>query len=110
MIAFAVILCAALALGIAQIVIPARKYAEAMALFETGQFEKARSVFEKLGTYRDSAERIAQIPFERDYAAAAALMDDRKYEDAILAFKILGDYKDSAQRVEEAREAIRARD
>lgn len=103
LIAFAVILCAALTLGITQVVILEKQYRAAGDLLVNGEYEKARTAFDLLGGYRDSAEKARNIIRDEEYARALELMAQREYREAMVAFMVLGDYKDSAEKAEEAR-------
>lgn len=73
---------------------PARKYKEALALYQNGEYKQAESRFAELGNYRDSEQYLQDIP----YCIADDLLEQGKYEAARNAFLELGAYKDSADR------------
>lgn len=76
---------------------PARKYKEALALYQNREYEQAESCFSELGSYRDSEQYLQNIP----YCIAEDLLEQGKYEAARNAFLELGDYWDSADRAKE---------
>lgn len=73
---------------------PARKYKEALTLYQNGEYKQAESRFAELGNYRDSEQYLQDIP----YCIADDLLEQGKYEAARNAFLELGAYKDSADR------------
>lgn len=79
------------------IIEPARKYKEALALYQNGEYTQAESRFAELGSYRDSEQYLQNIP----YCIAEDLLEQEKYEAARNAFIELGDYRDSADRAKE---------
>ena len=76
------------------IIEPARKYKEALALYQNGEYTQAESRFAELGSYRDSEQYLQDIP----YCVAEDLLEQGKYEAARNTFLELGNYKDSAER------------
>lgn len=66
-------------------------YKKATELYDSGSYEKARTIFMKLEDYEDSAEMVKAC----DYATAKNLFESGEYESAGSAFTELGDYKDS---------------
>lgn len=68
-------------------------YKEAMALYDAGQFEAARTMFVALGDYEDSALMVKKCT----YAIAQHLLVEEKYDEAEAELIQLGDYEDSAQ-------------
>ena len=76
------------------IIVPAKKYKEALALYQKGEYKPAESRFAELGNYRDSEQYLQDIP----YCIADDLLEQGKYEAARNAFLELGAYKDSADR------------
>lgn len=81
-----------------KIILPARKYAEAMALFQDGKYRQAETVFAELGSYRDCEQILQSIP----YHIAEDFLEQGEYQAAIDAFSDLGEYQDSTKRVIEA--------
>lgn len=76
------------------IIVPAKKYKEALALYQNGEYKQAESRFADLGSYLDSEQYLQDIP----YCIADDLLEQGKYEAARNAFLELGAYKDSADR------------
>lgn len=68
-----------------------RSYGEALSLFEQTKYQDAAKIFEKLGDFKDSAEKLSQSRYE----IACDLKSDRDYLNAIEAFEALDGYKDS---------------
>lgn len=79
------------------IFLPAKKYKEALALYQNGEYKQAESRFAELGSYRDSEQYLQNIP----YCIAEDLLEQGKYEAARNAFLELGDYRDSTGRARE---------
>lgn len=107
---------AALALGIAlalvavKVIIPSQNYAKAAQLCEAGEYDAAIALYEKLGRYRDAAERLSRASAEKEeservqaYSDAEDMMASGNYTGAIAAFEALGDYQDAAKRLADAR-------
>lgn len=90
----------------------AAEYAEAEALLEAGDYERAASAFLLLGDYEDSAARAAECrdaleklhssQLREEYDAAAALLETGCYRQARAAFLALGDFEDSETMAREA--------
>lgn len=76
------------------IIVPAKKYKEALALYQKGEYKPAESRFAELGNYRDSEQYLQDIP----YCIAEDLLEQGRYESARNAFLELEDYRDSADR------------
>ena len=68
---------------------PARKYKEALALYQNGEYKQAESRFAELGNYRDSEQCLQDIP----YRIAEDLLEKGKYEAARDAFLELGAFR-----------------
>lgn len=79
------------------IIVPAKKYKEALTLYQNGEYKQAESRFAELGNYRDSEQYLQDIP----YRIVEDLLEKGKYEAARNAFLELGDYRDSADRAKE---------
>ena len=88
-------IAAAAALYITQVLIPARDYQAAEALYESGQYQEAAQAFEAMGDYEDAPERALQAR----YAHADALLTAGDYDGALTEFAALGDYADAPQRI-----------
>lgn len=76
------------------IIVPAKKYKEALTLYQKGEYKQAESRFAELGNYRDSEQYLQDIP----YCIAEDLLEQGRYESARNAFLELEDYRDSADR------------
>lgn len=87
---------------------PAKRYADATALFGNGQHAEAAIMFEGLGTYYDSPTRVKECK----YAQAGALMQTGEYDEAIRIFEVLDSYSDSNEQARECRylQAVAAQD
>ena len=77
-------------------------YESATSLYKKGNFDEATTLFEKLGTYKDSADILREvnevnIALEEDYIAVQVLLDNEDYVGAVDALASLGNYKDSAK-------------
>ena len=94
------------------VILPARQYGEAAALFEEGSYERAKAAFESLNGYKDSAERARaceEAIAEPNYFAAVKLYESGRYEEAITAFSYLNGYKDSAEYISKSHQILLAR-
>ena len=80
------------------VIVPSKKYKEALTLYQNGEYKQAESHFAELGSYRDSEQYLQDIP----YRIAEDLLEQGKYKAARNAFIELGDYRDSADRALEA--------
>lgn len=67
------------------------KYYEAGIWNRLGSYERATTLYKKLGNYRDSSEKLT----ENEYAYGLELMDKSAYAKAVKAFDMAGAYKDS---------------
>ena len=63
-------------------------YQKAVGLQEAGEYAQAASIFESLGDYEDSADRV----LECKYSIAESYVDSGKYEEAIQAFSEIIEY------------------
>ncbi len=127
----AAVICIAVIIVLATVVIPNNNYKKAKAFLDAGEYGEAIAAFEALGGYKDSAEQInvakdakaktdrlaeeAQNEAERlaeearieaenaaAYEKAKALFAAGDYDGAIAAFRRLGDYRDSQTQADEA--------
>ena len=95
------------------VIVPSGIYNDAVAHMEAGRHNEAIALFESLGDYKDSKDKIKEVyinirtenerRMEEEYQNALALLDDGKYDEAIIAFEKLGAYKDSQAKTVEAR-------
>ena len=80
-------------------------YVKALDLLKAGKDEAAIASFEKLGSYRDSQKRLADLRAKSDtekeqaYKAAIELARRSECKEAQVIFKRLGDYKDAQSRI-----------
>jgi len=102
----------------------AAAYEEAAALLTGGAYREAAAAYGELGTYKDSAQRMAEAEekaAEAEAAAAAAererqlaaqydaavqLLEEREYSEAVEVFTELGDYRDAAEQLKTAQEGV----
>ena len=95
---------AAVVLIICFSIIPLNKYNTAIKFYNDGEYEQAKIVFENLGNFRDSVERIElteeKIKDEK-YMKAEGEYKDEHYVEAIAIYTELGDYKDSKKRIDQ---------
>lgn len=91
----AVAVCTALALLCVYVIIPAIRYNMAVTAVENKNYDEAIAIFEELGDYSDSADKIP----ETKYKKAENLVSNKEFDTAIEIFSELGDYSDSTERV-----------
>ena len=91
----AVAVCTALALLCVYVIIPAIRYNMAVTAVENKNYDEAIAIFEELGDYSDSADKIP----ETKYKKAEQCESDQNYEMAVQIFVELDDYSDSKNRV-----------
>lgn len=72
-------------------------YKKAQALYEDGDYEDAREIFEQLGDYEDAEQMVMAC----DYGMAEEWMDDGEYLKAGETFEKLDDYEDSEKLAKE---------
>ena len=109
LIGFAVANVLALAALAFFIIIPLGRYNKAGTLMEQGEYTEAKTLYEKLGSYKDAEMRIVdcdQMLAENAFQNACKLFNEKKYEDAIRAFNAIQEYKDSAAYIKRAKIAI----
>ena len=68
-------------------------YKKAVSLYESGKYEEAIEMFEELGDYEDSAEKVLDC----QYNMAVIAYESEEYISAIKQFAALKDFKDSAE-------------
>ena len=74
-------------------------YKKAGDAFAQGNFAEAQAIFEELGDYKDSAEKV----LECKYGIADEKMAAKDFEGALKVFSELEDYKDSAEKTIECK-------
>lgn len=73
---------------------PMLRYNEALSLYTQKEYDQAKEILHQLGSYKDSKELIAGIPYQK----AEDLAQAGRYEDGIKAFEQIAGYNDSADR------------
>ncbi len=98
LIAFAVLL--------STFILPVVKYNNALALMEAEKFDKAISVLQSLGGYKDSAAKIDECRISKKYVDALSFMNTGKYTEAIEAFEAIAGYRDSVDKINQCKNLI----
>lgn len=70
-------------------------YNQAIALFDSGNYESAKIIFEALGDYENSSEYVKDC----DYHMAKDEYNNGNYKSAIAIYESLGEYKDSSEQI-----------
>ena len=87
------------------------QYNEAVALMEREEYAEAIAIFETLGDYKDSSEKIAVCKSEMfllgKYYEADILLARKNYASAYEVFSGLGHYKDSVEKAKKAKKLIK---
>ncbi|MBQ9685080.1 MAG: hypothetical protein IJV41_00850 [Oscillospiraceae bacterium] len=82
-------------------------YNAAVALYDAGSYSEAAAAFDKLGSYRDSADYLSRSrtadALASDYTRAGKLLENGRYDDARELYLSLGDYQDAQSMALEAR-------
>lgn len=100
---------------IVNVLLPYSKYKKASQLADKQQYDEAITLYESLGKYRDSEQRILKTKKEKEeyllsleaeqnetvYQNAEELYNQKKYIDAAKEFEKIEDYSDSKERVKE---------
>lgn len=95
----AAVICAVIAvlgggtLAFVRFAMPAINYNNASSLLESGEFDKARNKFEKLGAYKDSQEMAKECVYQQ----ALSFVENNDYLAASENLSSLGEYKDSKE-------------
>lgn len=74
-----------------------RDYSEAVNLLQSGRYEEALTIFQELGDYQDSLQRVLQCK----YAIAQDYFKQGKFSEAEAIFRELTDYEDSEEYLEQ---------
>ncbi len=74
------------------------QYQKALSCMEAGNYDEAAEIFEELGDYADSSEKVLQSRFQK----ADDLLKAEKYEEAYDIFVELDDFKSSRAKAKEA--------
>ncbi len=93
-----------IALTICFVLIPNSRYNEAMALYSQQRYEEATAAFSELGSYKDSAYKVAEINEKinkESYTTAEGYYKEQNYVEALNLYSQLGDYKNARDRIEQ---------
>lgn len=106
------IVCACIALAVLTVTvfIPNKRYNDAVALMESGDYEAAITAFEAMDGYKDSEAQILNCRtaiLDAEYDSAVRLFQEGKYEEAIEAFEALAGYRDSKDQITLCKTAIK---
>ena len=82
-----------------KVLAPSKNYDKACSLMEEGEYDNAIALFEDLGDYKDSGDKIT----ESKYQKACQSLEDEEYQTAETMFKELGDYRDSEDKAVESK-------
>ena len=82
-----------------RVIAPSREYNRACSLLEEGEYDDAIDIFESLGDYKDSSDRITESRYEK----ACSNLEDEEYLTAEELFRELGDYRNSEEMAAESR-------
>ncbi len=85
------------AYAVPKFVVPAVNYSNAQKLYESGDYQSAKTAFSALEGYKESNDYILKC----DYSEAEQLFNNRKYPEAADAFTALDGYSDSDARAVE---------
>ena len=96
-------------LFINNVIVPANRYNDAIALMDSGDWLKARDILESLDDYKDSEDLLDQCNdkiLDATYNHAIELMEEGKYSEAIDVFEELDGYKESERFIEQCEIAL----
>ncbi len=80
------------------------EYNNAKDLFDAGEFDEAIAIFEDLGEFSDSEDRLHEVNNEKNYRQAVEYFEEKMYSLAARTFEdIDSDYKDTAEKLSESR-------
>ena len=97
----AILICAVIsvmAICYFTIIMPEQQYQKAVQLYQSGKYQEALGIFEKLGNRKNSAEMIdlcRDSIREDQYKNAIDLYESGHYEEALPLFEELNDFSDS---------------
>ena len=77
----------------------ANDYKKAEELYSSGNLEAAKEIYESLGDYEDSTQKLMACR----YGLAAKQLEDGNYKEALNEFEALGDYEDSKDKISECK-------
>ena len=93
---------ALVAVIVVTVVIPQIDYSIACNHLENKDYASAITMFESLGDYKDSADKL----LETKYAKASNYLENKQYKDAYLGFREIIKYSDSKVKVETAKDGM----
>ena len=94
-------------------VIPNTQYKEACELMDNNKYEEALILFEDLGEYKDSKDKINniyEILYQEKYNAAENAFSAGNYDEALSLYKEVIDYKDSKDKIIEIKNRLSSDD
>lgn len=74
-----------------------REYSKAQSYFYDNNYEDAKTIYEELGDYKDSATMVTEC----EYQLGKEAFSNEKFSDALKIFKNIDEYKDSADMIEQ---------
>lgn len=80
--------------------IPGIKYKRAENAYENGHYERAVRLYESLGDYEDSRDKLQQASVYNSYAKGVRYMETGDYDAAITSFEATDGYEDSNELIE----------
>lgn len=86
-----------------KVIIPNQKYSSANSAFDSGDYETAINMYEELGNYKESKNKL----LESKYCFAKKFMEAKKYSESIEEFKKIEDYKDAKDLIVSCDRSIR---
>ena len=88
------------------VIIPKKKYADAVSLLNSGKYEDAISIFETIDEYKDSHAQIEickNAILKEKYDGATLLLESGDYEKAYSILESLGEYGDASNKIAESK-------
>lgn len=89
----------------------ASQYGDAIRKMSNGRFQEAIVIFQKLGDYKDSKQKVEECKkleenerLDGIYKRACALVGNKAYDGAISLFESIKTFKDSEKKIEECRQ------
>lgn len=83
-----------------------KDYKDAVEYQEAKDYVSAATIYEELGEYKDSTERLTECKAMIKYDTAKAEQDAKNYASAATIYEELGEYKDSAKHLAECKAMI----
>ena len=90
------------------VIIPNSKYADAVEMYNAGEYQEAIALFSELGDYKDAPQQVENAIKEEKYNEATEKHNAGEHQEAIALFSELGDYKNSKELFKEAMGALRS--